>query len=82
MTLKEKLHDEYIWTTEPIMDAEEVSESVDKMIEIANEFTIKFSEWKDKNCFNQGDGFYNRNYKDEALTLGELLEIYKKEKGL
>ena len=26
MTLKEKITDEYIWTTEPIMDAEEVSE--------------------------------------------------------
>ena len=49
---------------------------------IADDFAIGFAEWKDKNCFNQEDGFYNRNYKDEALTLGELLEIYKKEKGL
>ena len=49
--------------------------------QIAEDFAIGFAEWKDKNCFNQGDGFYNRNYKDEALTLKELLEIYKKEKA-
>ena len=46
------------------------------------EFAIGFAEWKDKNCFNQEDGFYNRNFKDESFTLKELLEIYKKEKGL
>jgi hypothetical protein len=45
MTLKEKITDEYIWTTEPIMDAEEVSESVDKMIVIADEFAIGFADW-------------------------------------
>ena len=50
--------------------------------EEVDSFAIEFSEWKDKNCFNQEDGFYNRNYKDEAFTLKELLEIFKKEKVL
>ena len=72
MTLKEKITDEYIWTTEPIMDAEEVSESVDKMIEIADEFAIGFAEW----IRNMSFGKYH------AHSTKELLEIYKKEKGL
>jgi hypothetical protein len=72
MTLKEKLHDEYIWTTEPIIDAEEVSESVDKMIKVANKFAIEFAEWIEK---YQGG---TPNLK----VLKELLEIYKIEKGL
>ena len=49
---------------------------------IADEFAIGFAEWKDENCFNQGDGFYNRKHKDEAFTLKELLEMFKIEKGL
>ena len=70
MTLKEKITDEYIWTTEPIMDAEEVSESVDKMIVIADEFAIEFADWLIKR---------ETKYFE---SLNELLEIYKKEKGL
>ena len=74
MTLKEKITDEYIWTTEPIMDAEEVSESVDKMIVIADEFAIGFADWIVLNYTEKV--FYEEGYTKE------LLEIYKKEKGL
>jgi hypothetical protein len=74
MTLKEKITDEYIWTTEPIMDAEEVSESVDKMIEIADEFAIGFAEWI-RVCKIKG-----RPYDFENTQ--ELLVIYKEEKDL
>ena len=76
MTLKEKITDEYIWTTEPIMDAEEVSESVDKMIVIADDFAIGFAEWYEEEILAKGD--YNMIDKSKI----ELLEIYKKEKGL
>ena len=55
---------------------------VEECEKIADDFAIGFAEWINENCFNQGYGFYNRNYKDEAFTLKELLEIYKKEKGL
>ena len=68
MTLKEKLYDEYIWTTEPIMDTEEVFESIDKMIKIADDFAIGFAEWLQEN--------------DGATSYKELLKIYKKEKEL
>jgi len=70
MTLKEKLYDEYIWTTEPIVEAEEVSESVDKMVEIADEFAIGFAEW----CIESEGKEYNKyKYRNRK----ELLEIYK-----
>jgi hypothetical protein len=72
MTLKEKL-------CEPFGGLK--TETANELIEIVDDFAIGFTEWKDENCFTQGDGFYNRNYKDEALLLKELLEIYKKEKG-
>jgi hypothetical protein len=75
MTLKEKITDEYIWTTEPIMDAEEVSESVDKMIVIVDEFAINFANWYSF-MIKQTDNL------NERFTPKELIEIFKKEKGL
>jgi hypothetical protein len=74
MTLKEKITDEYIWTTEPIMDAEEVSESVDKMIVIADEFAIGFADWLIT--------IYNEDVIYSEYSKEELLEIYKISKGL
>ena len=60
---------------------ERVHNSLEKL---TDDFAIGFAQWKDKNCFNQGDVFYIRNYKDEAeaFTLKELLEIYKLVTGL
>jgi len=87
MTLKEKLYDEYIWTTEPIVEAEEVSESVDKMVKIADEFAIGFAQW----CIKKRIDFFDSTEIGETYTIDgnvskykmkELLEIYKKEKGL
>jgi hypothetical protein len=82
MTLKEKITDEYIWTTEPIVDAEEVSESVDKMIEIAEEFAIEFAEWCDNEGYTQVNNLSLwKSLDDEKGKYSkELLEIYKQEK--
>ena len=63
--------------------------SYSKMVELINEkadnFTIEFSEWKDKYCVYY-DGWNIRvplgdKYSD-VYSNQELLEIYKKEKGL
>ena len=53
--------------------------------ELADNFTIEFSEWKDKYCIYY-DGWHIRvplgdKYSD-VYSNQELLEIYKKEKGL
>ena len=45
---------------------------VDESVKIADEFAIGFADWKDKNYWK-----YNK-----CQTTKELLEIYKKEKGL
>jgi hypothetical protein len=83
MTLKEKLYDEYIWTTEPIVEAEEVSESVDKMVKIADEFAIGFAEWVGQNTINYSSGkFRMKTLKPTLFTSKELLLIYKEEKDL
>jgi hypothetical protein len=54
---------------------------------IADEFAIEFAEWCDDNYFKNGKG--NSNWSasmdwddDEKFTSKELLEIFKKEKGL
>ncbi len=54
---------------------------------IADEFAIGFAEWCDDNYFRSGKGSSNWVaslgwYDDEKFTTSELLEIYKKEKGL
>ena len=48
--------------------------------QIADEFAIDFAEWLIDNCWNiDADRFL---YEEEQFRFKELLEIYKKEKGL
>ena len=50
---------------------------------IADDYAIEFLEWFDKNCYARGENsFLLWANDDEPLTLKELLEIFKKEKGL
>ena len=53
---------------------------LEKYEKIADEFAIGFAEWIWGNCFNIFNDRFN--YKDDEYSLKELLEIYKKEKGL
>jgi hypothetical protein len=72
MTLKEKiLRDNYLEDYEnPITDYQ-----VDNIIEIADDLAVEFVEWFSANYLKYHD--HGMNY-----TTQELLEIYKKEKGL
>jgi Mg2+/Co2+ transporter CorB len=53
---------------------------------IAEEFAIEFSEWcvkyRDKNKNINGDILHSISKYDETYLTKELLEIFKKEKGL
>ena len=72
MTLKEKLEVEIMDLT--IMD--ETIDDIGKNLEyVADEFAIGFAEW----CIER-DEYYP--VKAGRITIEELLEIYKKEKGL
>jgi hypothetical protein len=95
MTLKEKFHQ---WLrTEPysLKDAVTLREAQCEVI--AEEFAIGFAEWKDNNFLMYKDDTYyaktSSQYFDIRKYIGkekptkyyttkELLEIYKKEKGL
>jgi len=70
MTLKEKLKTEF-----PINTEKKSNKFANKCVEIADEFAIGFAEW----IFNDwlADERWSK-ISDEK----ELLEIYKKEKGL
>jgi hypothetical protein len=70
MTLKEKFQQE------PVVVYQEsfilTNQSTEHLIEIADEFAIEFADWVNVNAYK---------YPTQTTTQ-ELLEIYKKEKGL
>ena len=85
MTLKEKFHQ---WLkTEPFNSKDKVTLREAQCEIIADEFAIGFAEWVDSD-FYQGDDVneYHKSileYREgKIFTVKELLEIYKKEKGL
>jgi hypothetical protein len=74
MTLKEKL-------CEPFGGLRK--ETADKLEKIADDYAIEFLEWFDKNAYSRGENsFLLWDNDKEPLTSKELLEIFKKEKGL
>lgn len=62
-------------------------EHVAKLLEIdSDDYTIEFAEWctyyRDKNRNLYGDMLHAKSKYDETYTTKQLLEIFKKEKGL
>jgi hypothetical protein len=52
-------------------------------VKIADYYAIEFLEWFDKNCYARGENsFLLWANDDEPLTPKELLDKFKKEKGL
>lgn len=71
MTIKEKL-------CEPL--GKFYLETSKELEEIADNYAIEFAEWVRDNCWNIGkDRFL---YQEEIFRFKELLQIFKKEKGL
>lgn len=74
--------------TRDILDAydrEDISYSrMNEMFnELAEQFAIGFAEWVGQNTINYSSGkFRMKTLKPTLFTSKELLEIYKKEKGL
>ena len=83
MTLKEKFKKEII--VAPVMD-EVIDYWVSESVKIADDFAIGFAEWctkyRDKNRNVNGEMLHAKSKYDETYLTKELLEIYKKEKGL
>ena len=57
-----------------------------KLVKITENFAIEFAVWcvgyRDKNRNVDGDILHSKSKYDNVYTTEELLEIYKKEKGL
>lgn len=77
----------------PEIEIQVLNEVVDKLVEERDtllkhrdEFAIEFVEWctyyRDKNRNIYGDTLHAKSKYDETYTTKELLEIFKKEKGL
>lgn len=54
----------------------------DDAVKIADDYAIEFAEWKDKFIDEVADWKQDGVYLKNRYTTKELLEIYKKEKGL
>ena len=75
MTLKEKFKE--------ILTAFWIDNWEDESIKLADEFAIGFADWVGQNTINYSSGkFRMKTLKPTLFTSKELLEIYKKEKGL
>lgn len=82
MTLKEKLRQSL---TGHLSD-EKTEVDVNIAEKIAEDFAIEFAEWtsfyRDKNRNVYGNMLHAKSKYDDTYTTKELLEIFKKEKGL
>ena len=78
MTLKEKFE-----TKSSIDTTKEAKVFAKECEQIADEFAIGFADWVGQNTINYSSGkFRMKTLKPTLFTSKELLEIYKKEKGL
>jgi len=85
--LVEQLFKTYNNTTEKKIDNKSIIEQAKEMEkQQQDEFAIGFAEWCDDNYFRMGNTSFWAESLDwdaeDKLTTKELLEIYKKEKGL
>ena len=88
MTLKEKF-EQFAYYSDGNYSMNIQYQREDNAIEIekiADEFAIGFAEWCDNNYFRMGNtSFWSESTdwdNNKKLTTKELLQIYKKEKGL
>ena len=64
-----------------------ISRAVNSLNETAENFAARFSLWKEDNAVSDGNGFYYGESRigvsrKNPVNIYQLLEIYKKEKGL
>ena len=53
---------------------------VDNAYSVVKNVAVLFSLFCAENCHYQGDGWWNRNWRDEAFTTEELFKIFENEK--
>jgi hypothetical protein len=73
MTIKEKLC--------KLFDGLKI-ETSNKLVKIADDYAIEFAEWLEINVYKEGNLWKMYSVKYTLFNTKELLEIFKKEKGL
>jgi hypothetical protein len=83
MTLKQRFENTMISF---LIDRNQDKSMLDHFEKLTDEFAIEFAEWSthyiDKNTNIYGDILHAKSKYDDMYTSKELLEIFKKEKGL
>jgi hypothetical protein len=78
MTIKDKLRQNL--TGHLSNDKTEVDINI--AAKIADDYAIEFAEWLRENYYDNGESWTEWNSNDNTHSSKELLEIFKKEKGL
>lgn len=60
----------------------EIEETKEQLEEIADDYAIEFEEWIRENYYDVGNSWCEWNSDKDTYSSKELLEIFKKEKGL
>jgi hypothetical protein len=89
MKLKEKFQNVEICIESQLLNLkyDEYMNCVDDCVEIADDFAIGFAIWKEMQATQDENGFYYGESRigvsrENPVDIYQLLEIYKKEKGL
>jgi hypothetical protein len=82
MTLKERFKEEKLYINPYSFKL--TVDSIENFEQIADEFAIEFAQWINSVSYRSFDGNWYLTQIDEDIkkTTEELLEIFKKEKGL
>lgn len=73
MTLRDKIID-IIWGVKPL-------DAVNDLEKAADDYTVEFGEWLRTEAYDAGDNWIYL-HDNQDYTTEQLLEIFKKEKGL
>lgn len=84
MTLKEKFDKLIVYPFSEYKEQMKIlkEENNNELEKIADDFVIDFSEWIAINDYRYYSNGWSKVWEKGTLTSKELLEIYKKEKGL
>lgn len=86
MTLKEnitqKLLDLPLVSAPTKKEISDYENGISNLKQIADDYAIEFAEWLRVNYYDNGESWTEWNSNDNTYSSKELLEIFKKEKGL
>lgn len=65
-----------------VVNAELTANGIQVLEKLQDDFSIEFADWLMEECYDIGNNNWLYQETDEVYSSKEVLEIYKKEKGL